>query len=215
MFDAVCERQERPNTHTHGQIQIQVTYTRTHTDRFRFRSHTHAGRAEHNTTNRHTHNKNNNNNKQQTTNKTHIEAKQHHGQKYTPKRRQRNQHWATWYAPAETRTGEHTTYLCTDSEAAHQFQEKSTQRGDLLTQPQPHIGSHLVVATATGVQFTGRFADQLLETTFVGRVDILISRLGLEAAGLPFLTNLIIQEQSTRTHRIPYIVHKTMPHRKQ
>ena len=57
-------------------------------------------------------------------------------------------------------------------------------RVDLAAQPQPHVGGHLVVADAAGVQALAGVADQLRQARLDVEVHVLQLELPLEAAGL-------------------------------
>jgi len=60
-----------------------------------------------------------------------------------------------------------------------------------LAQPQPHIGRHLIIPTAARVKLPSQLSDQLCQSTFVGRVDVLIRRSELEDSTAPFLANFL------------------------
>jgi len=54
---------------------------------------------------------------------------------------------------------------------------------DGFQQEQPHVGGHLVVAGATGVQLAGGIPSQFVQPALDGGVDVLVTRLHLEGAG--------------------------------
>jgi hypothetical protein len=77
---------------------------------------------------------------------------------------------------------------------ALQSHKHSAQQGDLFPQPQAYVGDHLVVSAPTCVQFTRYRADLLGETSFIGRVDVLIARLQHKGPRLP-LTGYALQSR--------------------
>ena len=61
---------------------------------------------------------------------------------------------------------------------------------DLVTQPQAHIGSDLVVAAAPGVQTLARVAHQLSQPRFDVQVNVFEFQLPFEATGFNVLRDL-------------------------
>jgi hypothetical protein len=61
--------------------------------------------------------------------------------------------------------------------------QQGQQAVDLVAQPQAHVGRHLVVAAAPGVQALARQADELGETRLDVQVHVLQRQLPFEGAG--------------------------------
>ena len=73
-----------------------------------------------------------------------------------------------------------------DQRALHLRQQRR-DAVDLAAQPQPHVGGHLVVARAAGVQPLAGVADQLRQPRLDVQVHVLELELPLEAAGFDLL----------------------------
>lgn len=70
--------------------------------------------------------------------------------------------------------------------------EVGVENAQLITQPETHVSSDLLVARAAGVQLAANLlANDLAESTLVGGVDVLVVLLGFEGVGAPFLGNLL------------------------
>ena len=61
--------------------------------------------------------------------------------------------------------------------------------GDLVTQPEAHVGDDLVVPASARVQLAADRAHELGQSALVGGVDVLIACLGLKGARLPLLVD--------------------------
>mmetsp|Transcript_26004 Transcript_26004/g.44372 ORF Transcript_26004/g.44372 Transcript_26004/m.44372 type:complete len:408 (-) Transcript_26004:61-1284(-) len=58
-----------------------------------------------------------------------------------------------------------------------------------LDNPQSGIGRHLIVSAASRMQFPPQWTNEFRETTFVGRVNVLVARFEFEHSGGPFVVN--------------------------
>jgi hypothetical protein len=68
-----------------------------------------------------------------------------------------------------------------------QLGEQAADQVNLAAQPQAHVGGHLVVAAAAGVQALARVAHQLGQAGFDVQVHVFQVELPLERAGLDLL----------------------------
>ena len=71
------------------------------------------------------------------------------------------------------------------STGSHQLTKMTQDPGSLLTQPQPGIRRHLVIAAASRMELPRRTPNQLRQPPLIGSMDILISSTDLEPAFFP------------------------------
>ncbi len=85
--------------------------------------------------------------------------------------------------------GRITSTFCsaTSTSASCSSLQQVADQVDLATQPQAHVGGHLVVAAAAGVQALARVAHQLGQARFDVQVHVFQVQLPLERAGLDLL----------------------------